>query len=128
MSDCPFCLETAHPYGDILITNDHAYLITNSDAVLQASVMIIPLRHVETPFDLNDAEWQATKLLLDEAKRWLDGQGAEGYTVGWNVGAVAGQHVPHAHLHVVGRFSDEPLAGQGLRYALKQPENRRPHK
>jgi len=123
MSDCPFCLETAYPYGDILTTNDHAYLITNPDPVLQASLMIIPLRHVETPFDLNDAEWKVTKLLLDEAKLWLDGQGAEGYTVGWNVGMVAGQHIPHAHLHVIGRFADEPLAGRGLRHALKQPEN-----
>ena len=126
MEDCPFCLETSRPCGDILITHDHAYLITNPDPVLQTSLMIIPLRHVETPFDLNRAEWKATKELLDEAKVWLDEQGAEGYTVGWNVGAVAGQHVPHAHLHVIARFSDEPLAGQGLRHALKQPGNRRP--
>ena len=126
MSDCPFCLEYSHPYGDILVNVDHAYLITNPDPVLSASLMIIPLRHVETPFDLNEAEWEATKLLLDKAKEWLDQQGAEGYTVGWNVGMVAGQHVPHVHLHVIARFSDEPLAGQGLRYALKQPGNRRP--
>ena len=24
------------------------------------------------------------------------------------------------------RFGDEPLAGKGIRYALKQPSNRRP--
>jgi hypothetical protein len=31
----------------------------------------------------------------------------------------------HAHLHVIPRFADEPLAGRGIRYALKQPTNRR---
>lgn len=50
----------------------------------------------------------------------------DGYNVGWNSGAVAGQEVFHAHLHVIPRFADEPLAGRGIRYALKQPTNRRP--
>jgi hypothetical protein len=29
-------------------------------------------------------------------------------------------------LHVIGRFTDEPMAGQGIRHALKQEANRRP--
>lgn len=29
-------------------------------------------------------------------------------------------------LHVIPRFSDEPLAGKGIRHWLKQPENMRP--
>ncbi|MFN2225152.1 MAG: HIT family protein, partial [Anaerolineae bacterium] len=49
----------------------------------------------------------------------------QGYNLGWNSGAVAGQEVFHAHLHVIPRFADEPLAGRGIRYWLKQPENRR---
>ena len=63
---------------------------------------------------------------LSEAKRVMAHARPDGYTVGWNVHPVGGQTVPHAHLHVIGRFADEPLAGKGLRHALKQPENRRP--
>ena len=127
MLDCPFCLENTLLFGDILVQNEHAYLVTLPDPVLQDSLMIIPLRHAETPFDLNDDEWLALKSLLDEAKKILDARGAQGYSVGWNVGAVAGQHVPHAHLHVFARFADEPLAGKGIRYAFKQPANKRPN-
>jgi histidine triad (HIT) family protein len=48
----------------------------------------------------------------------------DGYNVGWNCGAVGGQIAMHAHLHVIPRFRQEPYAGRGIRYWLKQPENR----
>lgn len=126
MPACPFCLETGTLFGDIIAQNEYAYLVTLPDPVLQHSFMIIPLRHIETPFKLTEAEWLALKPLLEEAKRVLDACGAQGYSVGWNVGEVGGQHVPHAHLHIFARFADEPLAGKGIRYAFKQVSNKRP--
>jgi len=38
----------------------------------------------------------------------------DGYNVGWNSGVAAGQEVFHAHMHVIPRFGDEPLAGKGI--------------
>ena len=49
----------------------------------------------------------------------------QGYNLGWNCGAVAGQTVFHAHLHVIPRYESEPYAGKGIRYWLKQESNRR---
>lgn len=89
-------------------------------------MMIIPMRHVATPFELTREEWMSTHQMLSESKRLLDLQRPNGYSIGWNVKQVGGQSVAHAHLHVIGRFADEPLAGQGIRHALKQPLNRRP--
>ncbi|MEE8583517.1 MAG: HIT domain-containing protein [Acidobacteriota bacterium] len=43
----------------------------------------------------------------------------QAYNVGWNAGPIAGQDIAHAHLHVIPRFSDEPMAG--IRFWLKQP-------
>lgn len=88
-------------------------------------MMIIPKRHVATPFDLTPEEWMATHELLTQAKRLLDQERPDGYSIGWNVHPVGGQSVSHVHLHVIARFADEPLAGQGIRHALKQPANRR---
>jgi diadenosine tetraphosphate (Ap4A) HIT family hydrolase len=87
--------------------------------------MIVPVRHVSTPFDLTTEEWMATQELLIEAKQLLDREQPDGYSLGWNVNPVGGQTVPHTHLHVIARFADEPLAGQGIRHALKKPSNRR---
>jgi diadenosine tetraphosphate (Ap4A) HIT family hydrolase len=49
----------------------------------------------------------------------------QGYNIGWNVGSVGGQEIFHAHLHIIPRYEDEPLAGKGIRYWLKQPQNKR---
>lgn len=125
MNDCPFCLTDASPKDEILSRNAYCVLLRSNDPVLQCSAMIIPERHVATPFELTPEEWMATHELLAVAKRLLDLERPDGYSVGWNVHAVGGQTVPHAHLHVIGRLADEPLAGTGIRHALKQPLNRR---
>ena len=78
-------------------------------------------------FDLTPQEWAATYDLLQRAKALLDAaHHPEGYNLGWNVGYIGGQDISHAHLHVIPRFGDEPHAGKGIRYWLKQADNKRP--
>jgi diadenosine tetraphosphate (Ap4A) HIT family hydrolase len=78
-------------------------------------------------FDLTAEEWRETQLLLTQVRAAMDDRVApDGYNVGWNVLPVGGQVVAHAHLHVVPRWSDEPHAGKGIRWWIKQPDNRRP--
>ena len=91
------------------------------------SYVIIPKSQASSPFELSEKEWQDTKQLLATLKNYIDETyHPDGYNVGWNVGDVAGQHVAHAHLHVIPRFADEPLAGKGLRHFFKQDSNIRP--
>lgn len=91
------------------------------------SYVIIPKSKVSSPFELSEKEWQDTKQLLATLKSYIDETyHPDGYNIGWNVGDVAGQHVAHAHLHVIPRFADEPLAGKGLRHFFKQDSNIRP--
>jgi diadenosine tetraphosphate (Ap4A) HIT family hydrolase len=121
---CPFCaLDSA----EIILESALCLFIDTRDPVLAGSGMIVPRAHRETLFDLTPAEWSETYTLLGQARTLLDERlGPDGYNVGWNCGAAGGQEVFHAHLHIIPRFSDEPLAGRGIRYAIKQPENRRP--
>ena len=91
---------------------------------LIGSYVIIPKSEVGSPFELSDKEWADSKSLMLEVKNYIDKKYApDGYNIGWNVGKVAGQEVTHAHMHIIPRFADEPLAGKGLRYWFKQPEN-----
>jgi len=121
---CPFCTIDAE---EILLTGELCLFVDTRDPILVGSGMIVPRAHRETVFDLTAAEWSETLMLLHQARALLDGRyHPDGYNVGWNSGAVGGQDVFHAHLHVIPRFRDEPLAGRGIRYALKQPANRRP--
>ena len=123
---CPFCLP-ALKREEITLENADCLFIQDDEPVLIGSGLIIPKVHRETVFDLNPTEWVATYELLERVKALLDEQyKPDGYNVGWNSGAVAGQTVFHAHLHVIPRYADEPLAGKGIRYWLKQETNRRP--
>ena len=98
--------------------NDRASINTGSG-------VIIPVRHAETVFDLTPAEVGATFVLLEQVKAWMDERyRPDGYNVGWNCGTVGGQIAMHAHMHVIPRFRQEPYAGRGIRYWLKQPANR----
>jgi diadenosine tetraphosphate (Ap4A) HIT family hydrolase len=68
----------------------------------------------------------ATFVLLARVKAWMDERyRPDGYNVGWNCQAAGGQIAMHSHMHVIPRFRQEPYAGRGIRYWLRQPENRR---
>lgn len=111
----------------MVLKNTHCLFLQPSEPVLVGSGLVIPKRHCETVFDLTADEWQETFALLQQVKALLDQQYApNGYNIGWNCGQVGGQEVLHAHLRVIPRYRDEPFAGRGIRYWLKQEANRRP--
>ena len=123
-------LMYAHPeqVGEVVLENALCFFLQSAASeVLPGSGMIIPKAHRPTVFDLTPGEWTATFELLQQVKAYLDEHlHPDGYSVGWNVRPVGGQHIPQAHLHVIPRFADEPYAGRGIRYWLKQESNRRP--
>ena len=98
----------------------------NPEGVLVGSGVIIPFAHRETPFEMTEEEIKDAFDLLKKAKEYIDKKyNPSGYSIGWNVGTVSGQSVPHAHLHIMPRYDDEPLAGKGIRHFLKQENNSR---
>ena len=124
--DCPFCpnpeLDATAVFRDDLVVyvQDERY-----QGALKHSGMIVPVRHAETVFDLTEEELVATFRMLAKVRAWMDERVApDGYNVGWNCGATGGQEVFHAHLHVLPRFRQEPLAGNGIRAWLKSDANR----
>lgn len=124
---CPFCQLDPQETGRVALENEHCLFLTGVEPVLQGSGVIIPRAHRPTPFDLTPAEWAATYDLLQQAKAMIERElRPDGFNLGWNCGEVAGQAIPHAHLHVIPRFHDEPYAGKGIRHWLKSEANLRP--
>ena len=122
---CPFCIPNDILRGDILYEDDLWYFVSAEDGELKHGGMIITKRHINTPFDINKEEWTRLHELLNKFKSFIDEFAPDGYNLGWNIHPIGGQNVEHAHLHLFGRFADEPLAYKGLRYAFKQPNNKR---
>lgn len=127
MTNCPFCAPFDDDQKVIFETETCSYIQKVSEqTVLEGSGLIIPKSHTQTVFDLSEQEWKDTNHLMQKAKQLLDEIYApDGYSAGWNTGVVGGQSIPHTHLHIIPRFKDEPHAGKGIRYWIKQPENQR---
>ncbi len=125
---CPYCNVHADEEQQIVFENETCYFIQkeSEQQILQGSGLIIPKRHKQDVFELSDQEWKDSRELLMAARELLDRRySPDGYSVGWNTGRAGGQSIFHAHLHVIPRFQDEPLAGKGIRYWIKQKENKR---
>jgi histidine triad (HIT) family protein len=123
---CPYC-PVREPEQKIVLENDLALFIQDEryQGALKYSGVIVPIRHRETVFEMSDEELAATFHLLSRVRQWMeDRYSPDGYNIGWNCGRVGGQEVFHAHLHVIPRFRQEPLAGKGIRSLLKSEANR----
>lgn len=126
MKNCLFCSIENDLEQKIVLSNTYCIFLQKPQEVLIGSGVIVPKEHRETVFDLSKIEWNATFELLQEVKMYLDSKyKPQGYNIGWNVGTVGGQEIFHAHLHVIPRYENEPMAGKGIRYWLKNPENKR---
>ena len=124
--DCPYCL-IRDPEQKVLLESDLVLFLQDEryQGALRHSGVIIPIQHRETVFNLSEAEISATFQLLARVKEWMDRRfSPDGYNIGWNCGRIGGQDVFHAHMHVIPRFRQEPLAGKGIRALLKSDANR----
>ncbi|WP_214648324.1 HIT family protein [Novosphingobium aerophilum] len=78
--------------------------------------MIIPRRHVQTIFELYQAELNAIWDLVGKLKEALSTWDASivGFNVGTNAGVAAGQTIGHAHIHLMPRRAgdmEDPRGG-----------------
>jgi len=102
---CPFC---ALPTSRILGQNDHALWIRDGFPVSPGHSLVIPKCHVGSFFEIGEAQRSALFDLLDEAKKAAEQEfRPDGYNIGINDGAAAGQTVPHLHIHLIPRFNED---------------------
>ena len=109
---CPFCEADSR----IIEENELAFVIEDGHAVTDGHSLIIPRRHANDYFDLHQSERNATDHLLKVRKEALITNDAsiDGFNVGINVGAAAGQTVSHVHIHLIPRRAgdvDDPRGG-----------------
>jgi diadenosine tetraphosphate (Ap4A) HIT family hydrolase len=70
--------------------------------------LLIPRRHVESWFDASDDEQRELAAAIDRAREAIEARHRpDGFNVGMNLGAAAGQTVPHLHVHVIPRYAGD---------------------
>jgi histidine triad (HIT) family protein len=111
--DCLFCKIVA---GEIpaerVYENDHVIAILDIKPVNPGHVLIIPRKHSDGLHDADPATLDATIRAAQKIAQALLTSGlAQAFNLEQNNGELAGQVIPHLHLHVVPR-----RAGDGLKH------------
>jgi diadenosine tetraphosphate (Ap4A) HIT family hydrolase len=116
-SNCPFCEPDS---TEKLFDNSSAYAVNDRFPVSQGHMLVIPHRHVADYFELTKEEIAAVHELLKRCREHLDRvYHPDGYNIGVNVGAVAGQTIFHVHIHVIPRYrGDHPAPRGGIRHVI----------
>lgn len=117
MPHCPFC--TPAPAG-VVAAGELVLTLRDAYPVSPGHTLVVPRRHVASIFELTPAEQAAAFEAVRVARLALDAEHhPDGYNVGVNVGAAAGQTVMHAHVHLIPRFKgDVSNPRGGVRHAL----------
>ena len=113
MKDCIFCnMESSRKIDE----NDLFYVIKDGFPVTDLHTLIIPNRHIETYFELTEAEVLSLNTMINKHKQLIEQEDSSvtGFNIGMNCGEDAGQTVFHCHVHLIPRRKgdmEEPKGG-----------------
>lgn len=100
---CVYC-ELPDIKAREIISNDLAWSFPTNIPIVPGHVLVVPKRCVAKYGDLSGAEKVAIEDLRMKLVSALEKVfGAKGFNFAWNDGEMAGQAVPHFHLHIVPR-------------------------
>ena len=100
--DCVFC---SLPTDRIIDENELSVAILDKYAVTEGHTLVIPRRHIADYFDLYVPERNAMEELLGRRREALQhaDKTMDGFNIGVNAGASAGQTIFHVHYHLIPR-------------------------
>lgn len=111
-----------------IVENDLVWAFPTNIPITEGHTLISPKRCVKKLSDLDDTERLALLAMADEIMGALrSAYGAEGFNCVWNQEKLAGQSVPHFHLHIIPRKEgDAGLLGYDPRSMLYRTGDREP--
>ncbi len=114
------CIFCALPPERLEGENEHGVWTWDRYPVSQGHCLVIPRRHIASFFDSTQAERLALLALIDEAKAAISRKvSPDGFNIGINDGAAAGQTVPHLHIHLIPRYAGDVQDPRGgVRWVL----------
>ncbi|RLG27392.1 HIT family protein [Methanosarcinales archaeon] len=108
-SECIFCriVDGEIPAVRVYEDGEHlAFLDTNPRS--EGHVLAIPKEHIKTNDELGDEQTAKLFIVVKRiAESLKQKMGVKGYNIVSNNGEIAGQVIPHVHIHIVPRYEDQ---------------------
>ncbi len=108
-SDCIFCRRV-----DLVYQGDLTFISQDKHPASPGHMLIIPNRHVPSYFDCTKEEIAELWDNVKHAKQMVEkDHKPDSYNIGINVSKVAGQSVPHTHIHLIPRYEGDVADPRG---------------
>lgn len=112
MNDCVFCKIIKNEIPTSKVYEDENFIaILDISPANKGHVLIIPKKHTETFLDTDD---ETTAKMINIAKKVAKGvirtTKCTGYNILINNYKIAGQMIPHLHLHIIPRTNDDDFS------------------
>ena len=109
--DCIFCQIAAGELPAHKVHEDeHTLAFMDINPATRGHALVIPRRHARDLLEITAEDLSATVLAAQQlARRVTERLGAEGVNLINSCGSVAWQTVFHFHIHVIPRYSDDPM-------------------
>jgi diadenosine tetraphosphate (Ap4A) HIT family hydrolase len=110
---------------ELIVESATAFSIFDKFPVTPGHALIIPKRNVSDYFELSWKEQMACWLMVNKVKLIIKKQfNPQGFNVGLNIHEVAGQTIPHVHIHIIPRYTgDVENPRGGIRGVLPLKQN-----
>ena len=104
---CVYCTDIECKNREI-VGNKFAWVFPTNIPIVPGHILIAPRRCIAKYEDLTSKEKEAIeKLRVQMIKALAKAFKAEGFNYAWNENKIAGQSIPHFHLHVLPRKKDD---------------------
>lgn len=126
MNECIFCkIINGEIPANIIYQDEQTLAFLDISPVNPGHTLIIPKNHHETildcPLEIQTAMMKTLELITPVILKAVN---SDGFNVNVNTKAVAGQVVPHYHLHIIPRHQGDGLElWHGQPYAAGEAEN-----
>ncbi len=108
-SDCIFCRRV-----DLIHQGELSFVSQDKYPASPGHMLIIPNRHVPNYFDCTKEEVTDLWETVNHAKQLVEKQHTpDSYNIGINVSKMAGQSVPHTHIHLIPRYEGDVADPRG---------------
>ena len=109
--DCIFCKVIAGEIpGEVVDSDERTITVMDINPATRGHVVVMPREHSENLLTVSEQDLNATMAAVRRiAARMEETLSPAGFNVLNNVGRAAWQSIFHFHMHVIPRYTDDPL-------------------
>ncbi len=123
MDNCIFCkIAKKEIPSHIVYEDENCLAFLDIQPHARGHTVVVPKKHGTLIFDFTDKDFEqlmhGVKKSVEKLNKKLN---PDGFNVGWNSGSIAGQVVPHLHIHIFPRYAND---GGGSMHSIITPRSK----